>query len=313
MKSKQSGLTMVELLTVAAIISLLVGLLIPALSTVRRIAKETKQKAQLTAIESALTTFKNDYADYPPSFYWLGPPSPVPAPGFGYSGAQKLAEALLGWDLMGFHPQSVWRSDGLDASGGPGTYDPRKVRDNNGDGVPDTLDERKGRYVELASVNAFRLGSSAPGIRDGLFDDTGPLAPYTFVLCDVFGAKKVRLADGTLAKAGLPILYYKADTSQRTIKGIYDALDNDGIVVAKEQEDLLKNPQWSSPRPLNPLCWTQNNYQYFYNYIRDPKVDSRDPAMPAPAWPYRPDSFILISAGTDGFYGTADDIRNFGN
>jgi hypothetical protein len=295
---------MVELLTVAAIISLLVGLLIPALSTVRRIAKETRQKAQFTTMELGLTTFKNDYGDYPPSDWLLGS---------DYCGAQKLAEALLGWDLMGLHPQSVWRADGLDAGGGPGTYDPAKVRDGNGDGVPDTLDERKGRYVELATASAFRLGSSAPGIRDGLFDDVGPLAPYTFVLCDVFGAKKVRLADGSLAKAGLPVLYYKADTSQKTIQGIYDALDNDAIVVAKEQEDLLKHPQWSGSRPLNPLCWTQNNYQYFYNYIRDPKVDSRAPTMPAAGWPYRPDSYILISAGPDGFYGTEDDIRNFGD
>jgi len=28
-------------------------------------------------------------------------------------------------------------------------------------------------------------------------------------------------------------------------------------------------------------------------------------------WPYRPDSYILISAGADGYYGTADDITNF--
>jgi hypothetical protein len=43
----------------------------------------------------------------------------------------------------------------------------------------------------------------------------------------------------------------------------------------------------------------------FYSYIRDPKVLAR-------AWPYRPDSYILISAGPDGLYGTNDDIRNFG-
>ena len=30
-------------------------------------------------------------------------------------------------------------------------------------------------------------------------------------------------------------------------------------------------------------------------------------------WPYRPDSYILISAGADGLYGTGDDITNFGN
>jgi hypothetical protein len=29
-------------------------------------------------------------------------------------------------------------------------------------------------------------------------------------------------------------------------------------------------------------------------------------------WPYRSDSYLLISAGADGLYGTDDDIRNFG-
>ena len=55
-----TGFTIVELLTTLAIIAMLVGLLIPALSLVRNIAKETKQKAQLTTIGLALTTFRND-------------------------------------------------------------------------------------------------------------------------------------------------------------------------------------------------------------------------------------------------------------
>ena len=29
-------------------------------------------------------------------------------------------------------------------------------------------------------------------------------------------------------------------------------------------------------------------------------------------WPYRADSYILISAGIDGLYGTSDDMTNFG-
>jgi hypothetical protein len=29
-------------------------------------------------------------------------------------------------------------------------------------------------------------------------------------------------------------------------------------------------------------------------------------------WPYRADSFLLISAGEDALYGTGDDLTNFG-
>jgi hypothetical protein len=44
----------------------------------------------------------------------------------------------------------------------------------------------------------------------------------------------------------------------------------------------------------------------FYSYIEDPKVTAK-------STPYNPNSYILISAGPDGTYGTKDDIRNFGN
>lgn len=312
MKSKRSGLTIVELLTVAAIIALLVGLLIPALGTVRRIAKETKQKAQFVTISLALTTFKNDYGDYPPSDW-----TPQPLTG-DYCGPQKLAEALLGWDLMGFHPDSHWQASGRNvvpywdrgvqhAPDAYFFYDPASAYD---------MDKRKGRYLEIATANAFRLGTSAPGARDGLFDDTGPLAPDRFVICDAFGTRRVALQDGTMVKAGLPILYYKANSPQKTIRGIYDVFDDDGVVLAKEQDDHMKHPGAAAGWIFNPLGTPANAYEFFYGtadptdgvlgYIQDPKVMGRP-------WPYRPDSYLLISAGADGFYGTDDDIRNFGN
>jgi type II secretory pathway pseudopilin PulG len=293
---KKTGLTIIELLIVLGIIAILVGLLVPALSVVRKMAKETKQKAQLATIELALAAFKNDDGDYPPS-YWPLPPNP----GSDYCGSQKLTEALLGWDLLGFHPNTAWRADGLDVAGGPGTYDPAQTRDINGDGVPDTFDERKGPYLELAAVGAFRLldlyGTNA----------VGPLNPDTFVICDVFGAKKVTMLRGVdsvtgqpitvTEKAGAPILYYKADTSGKILRNVYRVSDNDALVIAKQQDDGGRE---------HPLSRVANQYEFFYDYIRDPKIMARN-------WPYRSDSYILISAGADGLYGTPDDITNFGN
>ena len=295
MERKKTGLTIIELLIVLGIISLLIGLLVPALSVVKKMARETKQKAQFATIELALAAFKNDDGDYPPS-NWPLPPNP----GNDYGGSQKLAEALLGWDLLGFHPKSAWRADGLDVVGGPGTYDPAQTRDINVDGIPDTFDERKGPYLDLTNIGAFRLVD--------LFRpfSVDPLDPDTFVICDVFGAKKVTMFKGNNSvtgqpisvteKAGAPILYYKADASGKRINDVYRVSDNDALVMAKQQADS---------RP-HPLAEANNQYEFFYNYIRDPKITAR-------AWPYRPDSYILISAGADGFYGTADDITNFGN
>jgi len=285
-KSTKQGFTLVELLTVLAIIAMLVGLLLPALAAVRNMARETKQKAQFATIDVALTAFRNDQGYYPPS-------SQRDETGAFYCGAQKLAEALLGWDLMGFHPQSAWRADGLDINGGELAYDPARIR---GD---DSLYERRDLYLQLATTSAFRLGD--------LFTVTAPLEPFPFVLCDVFGVKKITLGPGNTVSAGTPILYYRANTSNKKMNGlppfedqIYNHLDNMPLII------LGKLPK---PDPVNdPHELGKSAGQRFYSI--DYKII--DPKMTIP-WPYRPDSYILISAGADGEYGTNDDICNFGN
>jgi competence protein ComGC len=281
-KRKRTGFTIVELLAALGIIALMIGLLIPALSVVRNKAKETKQRAQFMTINLALTAFKDDYGDYPGSDWSL-----MAGPGMSndYCGAQKLAEALLGWDLLGFHPKSDFRSHGRNDNG-------EYIYDANN---PVYFDQRKGPYLELATTNAFRLGNIS-AFYPGLYNNTAPLAGNTFVLCDVFGKNRVTLTNGKTAKAGTPILYYRANTSGKTIHEIYNALDNDVLVTIKQNAD----------GKIHPLADARNQYQYFYNYIMDPKISARP-------WPYRPDSYILISAGADGLYGTDDDICNFGN
>lgn len=282
--------TLVELLSVLGIIAIVIALLIPALTAVRNMAKETQQKAQLTTIELALTAFKHDDGDYPPSMNTLDNGNYAPTTGV-YCGAQKLAEALVGWDLMGFHPKSAWRSDGEGNNSATETYDPDKDRDVDGDNVPDTLKERKGSYLELATANAFLL--------DQLFSDTGPLENQTYVLCDMFGKKTVTVG-GKTVKAGSPILYYRANTSSKTLDApqfvdrIYNVYDNDLLVAVKQIEDGV----------TQPLGDTTSSYEFFYDYIRDTKVSTVH-------WPSRPESYLLITAGADSIYGTRDDICNF--
>jgi type II secretory pathway pseudopilin PulG len=297
---------MIEILVVLGIIALLVGLLLPAVGVVRKMAKETKQKAHLSAIELALVAFKNDYGDYPPSYGWDYNSNSS----LNYCGAQKLAEALLGWDLRGFHPKSAWRADGLDAGLDTGAYDPARTRDDNGDGIPDTFDERKGPYLELATADAFRLGNISVS-QPGLFANTGSLAPDTYVLCDVFGRKTINImnqvtGETTRFKAGTPILYFKANTSSKYLGdpesgSIYRISDNQELIGLGSVEEL---PQDVRAHPL----YLNNPFGNFIQEIMDPKVSTTNRM-----WPYRPDSYILISAGADGLYGTDDDINNFGN
>ena len=65
--NNRKAFTIVELIMVVIIIALLLGILLPAVSTIRTKAKETAQKAQFATIDMALEAFKQDYGDYPPS------------------------------------------------------------------------------------------------------------------------------------------------------------------------------------------------------------------------------------------------------
>jgi type II secretory pathway pseudopilin PulG len=319
-------LTLIEILVVVGVIAILVGMLVPAVNMVKNAAREVKQQAQFTAIGLGLEAFKNDYGEYPPS-EWFDPDLGGAARR-DYCGAQQLAEAMLGWDLMGFHPKSVWRADGYDADGGPMTYDPDRVRHVNGDGIPDTLEERRAPYIELEMANVFQLGWSGSNARDGLFPDlasnpAGELFWNTHVITDVFEVpgREVRILRPNVTGQvvaerrvpGTPILYYRADPSRKRLAfptdtpwlNIYDVRDNIPLVSLGRLSDASKPLDMRRRHPIDPWAPGTDQYGPFYRYIRDPKVTQYN-------WPYRPDSYLLISAGPDGLYGTEDDVRNFG-
>jgi len=291
-KCKRLGFTLIELLTVLAIVAMLVALLIPSLTFVRNTAKEAQQKAQLTTIDMALIAFRTDYGDYPPSNLLDLPPAP-PGPD-DYCGAQKLAEALLGWDLMGFYDKSNWDALGSAYQTPAGQ----------------NLDNRRGSYLELGTEDAFKLGDL---FGPALAVTTPPLEANTFVICDSFGVKKITLAPGKTVMAGSPILYYRADPTKKKFDGtglpppgsndIYNFMDNFPLIQVADSAD-------GTP-PLDHLLATFGG-MYLYN-PQYKIVDQKILSATGRPWPHRPDSYILISAGVDGRYGTPDDICNFGN
>ncbi len=306
--NNRKAFTIVELLMSITIIALLLGILLPAVTTVRTKAKETIQKGQFATIDMALEAFKQDYGDYPPSNWQDGASNTIV-----YCGAEKLTEALLGWDLAGFDPNSAWRRDGWDALGGIGSYDPCRA-----DGIR-TLTERKGPYIDVAKTSVFRLGTTSSTTNDGLYNSaTNPYFVFfdskqpNYVICDVFSVKKLTIpisgGQTKIVTAGTPILYYKADTSSRALtcipqnapKSMYKYTDNQALL------SLGILPNASTAHNL----W-KNNGAYFC----DPKYKIADQRVPAlqtgELWPNRPDTYILISAGADHEFGTNDDILNF--
>jgi prepilin-type N-terminal cleavage/methylation domain-containing protein len=296
MRPKGCGFTVVELLTVLAIIAILVGILIPTVGYVRNTANEARQKVQLAAIDMALMAFKGDNGDYPRST--LNTVSSV-SPTY-YCGANMLCEALVGWDLLGFHPDSAWRADGKYSDGSHLVYD------TSSGAIDANLAVRKGPYLELGTTNAFKLS--------WLFGTTSTNLADKYVLCDSFGAKPVTITVGKTVKAGRPILYYKANVASKAFgpempangtdpaQWIYNYTDNIDLINLKVNSEKSNDPlALADPTGSNPL----GTYLYSSQYkLKDPKI-------PWPPWPYRPDSYILISAGADGLYGTQDDICNF--
>ena len=279
-----TGFTIVELLTVMSIIIILMGLLAPAMNRVRRYARKVNQKNQFHSIDVALELFRAEFDGYPDSGARDGS---TPAGGVPYCGAMKLAEAMMGQDLLGFHPASRFRADGMDGFGNQLYYCTPPPPP-----PPDNVKARKDYYLPLENANAYKLKD--------LYSNPGPFAPIqdrVVVLCDVY-TRGTNLTTGK--RVGMPILYYEANTSRTThdetlpnpAGNIYNYLDNNVLVG-------LGKP-WDPATPHTLF----DNAQKFYESTWNEKVTSM-------VRPYRADSFILISAGFDGEYGTPDDVFNF--
>jgi type II secretory pathway pseudopilin PulG len=327
--NRRAGFTIIELLTVMSIIIILISILVPSLNRVKRYALYVKQKKTFNSIDTGLTMYNAEFDGYPESSQF-DPSLTIP-----YCGAMRLAEAMVGQDVLGFHPQSHFYQKGTTDGAAPGSptsavppgNDLYPARRGALVTIPPTLPtpptaaeravieaserERKELYLTRENANIFVMGE--------LFDNTqisaifGADAYSLPVLCDAYSNIPNRR---TGKNVGTPILYYKASARNQSFdmapasqavaaKNIYNHLDN---------SDLLRlEVPWmpgtyhpmgvpaGSPTPLGTTV-TANPF-IFYDAIRNEKI-----TMPMP---FNSDSYILISAGFDGLYGTKDDVFNF--
>ncbi len=285
---KKRAFTIIELLTVMSIIVILIGLLVPALNKAKRFATLVKQKAQLHSMDAAIELFNNEYDGYPPS----GALDSDNAP---YCGAMKLCEALMGQDLLGFHSNSLFRANGLDADGTvlyPSNIDSlsEAVRAQN-------LTARMGPYLQAENANSWRMV-------DIYGTNVGSFLGTSRVLCDVY-TRQMQSGE----KTGMPILYYKADTANTlhdpNLVGSMSASNSAGNIYNYLDDNVLV----SLGKP-----WLETQSAATAHSLATPArfyANTKSDKITTASRPFRPDEYILISAGWDNEYGTADDVCNY--
>jgi hypothetical protein len=217
-----------------------------------------------------------------------------------YCGAMKLCEALMGQDLLGFHTNSIFRRDGLDAAAKLPLYPPNidamtpALRENN-------LKARKGPFLPAESVSTARL-------QDIYGTNIGPYLGTTFVICDVY-ARPMQSGERT----GMPILYYKADTANsyhdpNFVSAMAPADSRGNIFNYWDNHALVQlGKPWQAAGGSGGAAAANHKMADPMRFYRN----TQSTQITTTSRPFRADTFILISAGWDNEYGTADDICNF--
>lgn len=267
----RTGFTLVELLTVMAIIALLIGLMVPAMAHVKTTAKIVQQKAQLKAIETALESFSAAYGEYPDSKQtsldhdatWLTGGSPTA--NTITCGAQKLAEAVVGCDLRGFDPRASSFNSTSGAGTGTANFDRLAIEGDKGAyavaGVPTgtvqadvdaSLNRRKGPYLTVnENVNSFELGdiygypTTSPLYQGGQPGWTGNVGAagaaakkFGNVICDNFKAKTITYKTFDYATNAMAEVTVKVGTPILYFKADPSKKKLDGSSVAAIEDSI---------------------------------------------------------------------------
>jgi prepilin-type N-terminal cleavage/methylation domain-containing protein len=310
MRTQKRAFTLIELLVVISLIAALVGILAVAQKKVKTVARNLRQKAEFHGMEISLELFSTDFKGYPDS-------EVVNGTGTQVCGAQRLAEAMLGRDENGFHPRTKWHPElETDDIYLLNTASPTQEEMDN------SLKQRKGPYFELKHSDLYTLDDlwGSVGGAGTLQDDQCP------VLTDVFNFNKVTDTNGESIRVGSPVLYFKADPTkkfrvdatnqeeQATLSGqeytdwVYNLNDNRHLLELtwlREPSDPAETVGFP-PHYQDPDDNSKDPAQYFYELLTQREDTTRNFFKP-----YNANTFILISAGWDGIFGTDDDITSF--
>lgn len=340
-RTSRRGFTLVELLTVMFIISMLIAILIPALNGARNAAKKSSTKATFNAVKIGMDLFKNDHErdfpwtrGYPPSF------AHPPLRGVDFeshlgefpfikdfpviTGAHWLPMMLIGLDGQGYVKRStVPQVANL-------RKEPWKWYDAEPNGGGSRPLERMQLYVDPGGLRTIPT-VELPGRRNpDLFDQDWEKMKHLPVIVDPFDQ---------------PILYYAANANGRTSNMVGDKRDENNDYSQGTQQD---GPPFYFHEDNAPFTGTgiepdkigwdfgggahaiaepgealtaeditlEEHRDTFARFLLERKLyqtilTEENSIAARPLTPVGRDSYLLISAGVDGQYGTNDDITNF--
>jgi prepilin-type N-terminal cleavage/methylation domain-containing protein len=332
--------TLIELMVVIGIIGILITIAVPAYSKIRQSAAKTATAATISAINLGVEGYRTDAklgGQYPPSVH-VNAISPHDDAAHFVDGANLIVWALAGADLLGTPGFRNVDATNADEYGG-WLNDIGKSTTKNGSGPPQPAlynvgaggtpaYTRYGPFVDLSKVKLTK--QTTPGTASfDIPDATLKLNSLAF-----------------LDNFGIPILYYKANvgvqqwidcgdfatgsgdetayrvsggpSSQYIPSGIYNLLDNSLITGHSTSQglDFGAGTNHFQPSPSTDKLGAISHGNYISGVTPTPPKGSFgytvwNPNVTATPKPHRDDSFILLSAGPDGLFGTGDDIGNF--
>lgn len=334
------GFTLIELLTVVAIIGLLIGILVPSLSAARNQAKKTATRGLIAGLEKANEIFSTEVGSYAIS----GGLTPFESPGDAESGEQYIPGAMwLAMQLIG-----VDRGGYVKPTRSNDTNDDNVINEDDWDRWYDSSKDTSPftRYEVYMDTNPDAVSTveeriekeplAAPGVGGG-----GP-SQLTSGSAEFYQISRLPFFVGSF---GSPILYYRAVSSAKRpystgtvdggdfVPGVYDqsdnvlitggdgddgrfALDVDGwdfaaVEGAGGRRDFHRLGRLGYDVDTSEITITERTFASF-TFDRETSESTRRSGNElGRVQPYNNDSFLLISAGLDGIFGTDDDITNF--
>lgn len=345
---KRSAFTLVEIMVVIGIIGVLIAIALPAYSRVKLTAQRAATQATIEALRNGLENYRADSqfgGSYPPSYGTKGVVANPHVPGSNrpvaipeLSGASLLFWALAGADQLGTpgfrnvdgvgDPYGGWVSD-TSAKFVPanpmtsGLYARYLASDSDLTRQNQPVYKRTGPLVDMSSMKVLTATTASP-----------PTFPLTELKTQT---PEFLWSNAFLDSWKQPILYYRANLSKPQLAdcksnpaenlGIYNLFDNWCITGAK---DLSSSAVAEEPGtdfglglandPENPA---QRKYYHKIGSLGRPATATeplkqgsffyaiQDATQTSLRRPQNPQTFILLSAGPDGVFGTGDDLGNF--